>query len=196
MNKKEFLRELRKKLKSLPENEKADAISYYEEYFEDAQMDDNTDVLCELSSPSEIASQILSQYAVKELNSSTKPIKKGISSIWFILLAVIVSPIAFPIALPILILIVVSVFLVFVLGFVVIVVSMSLVGAGISIFISGFSYIFNDLGMTFMSLGIGSIIIGISVLVFMGLIMIASKLFKAVVKISNKRLNDINSKNN
>lgn len=66
MNKKEFLKELNKKLKHLPENEKIDAVKYYEEYFEDAQINEDIDVLCELSTPSEIASQILSEYAIKE----------------------------------------------------------------------------------------------------------------------------------
>jgi uncharacterized membrane protein len=191
VNKKEFLKELRKKLKNSPKSERDDAIRYYEEYFEDAKIENDADVLCELSSPSDLASQILSEYAVKELNSNSRSIKTGISSIWFILLAIVVSPLAFPI----LILALVAFFLTFVLGFVVVVVSISLIGAGITIFISGFSYIFSDLGMMLMHVGIGSVITGISVLIFIGLALLSSKLFKLIVNFLNNTLNNIKLKN-
>lgn len=190
MNKKEFLRLLNKKLKSLPDYERKDAIRYYEEYFEDAQIQDDVDILKELSNPSEIAAQILSEHAIKGLNSNTKPIKNRISSIWFILAALIVSPVAFPITLPIIILLFVGTLLIFVFGFVFIVVSTSLVGAGFSIFISGFSSIFSNVGTSLMSIGIGSIIIGITVVAFIGVGCVVSKIFNRTVKGVNNKLSN------
>lgn len=196
MNKSEFLRLLNKKLKSLPTNEREDAIKYYEEYFEEANIKDNEDVLKELSNPSEIASQILSEYAVKELNSDTKPIKNKISSIWFILLAIIVSPLAFPIALPIIILLFVGILLIFIFGFVFVVVSTSLVGAGFSILTSGFSSMFSNLGTGLISIGVGTIMIGLTALVFLGIGYIVSKLFNFMVTVINKKLSEREEKRN
>lgn len=196
MNKSEFLRLLNKKLKSLPTNERKDAIRYYEEYFEEANIKDNEDVLKELSNPSEIASQILSEYAVKELNSDKKPIKNKISSIWFILLAIIVSPLAFPIAIPIIILLFVGILLIFIFGFVFVVVSTSLVGAGFSILTSGFSSMFSNLGTGLISIGVGTIMIGLTVLVFLGIGYIVSKLFNFMVTVINKKLSEREEKRN
>lgn len=182
MNKNEFINLLNKKLKKLPDYERKDVIRYYEEYFEEAQMNDEDNVLKELPHPSEIASQILSEYAVKELNNKT--VKNKISSVWFILLALIVSPFAFPIALPILIFLFVAIILVFVF----VVVSTSLVGAGISVFASGISSIFSNVGVGLMSIGTGIIMIGITVLTFIGIIYAISKLFDFIVTSTNKRL--------
>lgn len=186
MNKIEFISVLSKKLEKLPHDERKDALRYYEEYFEEAQINDETNVLDELPNPSEIAAQILSEYAVKELNNKT--VKKKISSIWFILLALIVSPFAFPIALPILIFLFVAIILIFVFGFVFVVVSTSLVGAGISVFASGISSIFSNVGIGLMSIGTGIIMVGITVLTFIGIIYVISKLFDFIVTSTNKRL--------
>lgn len=182
MNKNEFISLLNNKLKKLPDDERKDVIRYYEEYFEEAQINEEDNVLKELPHPSEIASQILSEYAVKELNNKT--VKNKISSVWFILLALIVSPFAFPIALPILIFLFVAIILVFVF----VVVSTSLVGAGISVFASGISSIFSNVGVGLMSIGTGIIMIGIIVLTFIGIIYAISKLFDFIVTSTNKRL--------
>lgn len=196
MNKNEFLRLLNQKLKNLPNNEREDAIRYYEEYFEEAGIQDSDDVLNELSSPSEIAAQILSEHAIKGLNSDTKPIKNKISSMWFILLALLVSPLAFPIALPIIILLFVGTLLIFIFGFVFVVVSTSLVGAGVSILASGFGSMFTNIGTALMSIGVGIIMIGITVLVFLGVGYIISKLFNFIVTTINKKLREREEKRN
>lgn len=189
MNKNEFLKELKRKLKSLPKSERDDAIRYYEEYFDDAQIEDDTDVLYELSKPSEIASQILAEHAVKGVNSKNKSIKNNISSIWFILLAIVVSPLAFPLAFPILITILVSIFVTFILGFVFVVVCMSLIAAGFTVLVDGLTYVFSDLGMALSSLGIGFLIIGFSVLIFTTFVVLIGKLFKCIVKTSSEKIN-------
>ncbi|WP_195938363.1 DUF1700 domain-containing protein [Romboutsia sp. 1001713B170131_170501_G6] len=181
MNKDEFLKILRKKLKSLPQKEIDDALMYYEEYFDEAGIDSDHDVLCELSHPSDIASQILSEYAVKEINSKTKSIKTGISSLWFILLAIIVSPIAFPIAFPILITIVVGIFVSLVLGFVFFIVTGSLVFSGVVVLLSGFKYLFVDIATSLISIGTGSLLIGISILGIIVSISLFIKISKLIV---------------
>ncbi|CEP80921.1 DUF1700 domain-containing protein [Paraclostridium sordellii] len=191
MNKKEFLKELNKKLKHLPENERIDAVKYYEEYFEDAQINEDIDVLCELSTPSEIASQILSEYSIKEKNKESKNIKTKISSIWFVLLAILVSPISLPITILLILVIIIGLFAIFLVGFVFLVVAASLIGSGVYIIFSGIGYIFTDINSTLISLGLGAIFIGISVLAIILIVIGLRKIFSLTFYFFNKILNNL-----
>lgn len=96
MNKEIYLKELRNKLKRLPMDEVEAALAYYHEYFDEAGEENVDKVIRELGTPSHVATQILADYAVKELNEHPESTKKSISAIWFILLAILASPIALP----------------------------------------------------------------------------------------------------
>ena len=58
MNREEYLKRLSFLLKDLPEEEIEDAISYYEDYFEEAGKDKEEQVIKELGSPEKIAKMI------------------------------------------------------------------------------------------------------------------------------------------
>ena len=58
MNREEYLKRLSFLLKDLPEEEIEDAISYYEDYFEEAGEDKEEQVIRELGSPEKIAKMI------------------------------------------------------------------------------------------------------------------------------------------
>ncbi len=58
MNKEEFLSQLEVHLSDMPENEKQEALQYYRDYFEDAGMEKENDILASLGSPSEVAKNI------------------------------------------------------------------------------------------------------------------------------------------
>lgn len=60
MNKEIFLRDLRRFLSDLPEEEREQAVKYYEDYFEDAGPENEEQVICELGTPVDIAKQIKS----------------------------------------------------------------------------------------------------------------------------------------
>ncbi len=60
MTKFTFLEELRQRLAVLSEEERADALQFYTEYFEDAGPENEQAVLRELGSPEEVAARILS----------------------------------------------------------------------------------------------------------------------------------------
>lgn len=59
MNRKQFIRELENKLISLPYEERKKAISYYEEYFDDAGAENEDNVICELGDIERIAQEII-----------------------------------------------------------------------------------------------------------------------------------------
>lgn len=60
MNKEIFLRDLRRFLADIPEEEREQALKYYEDYFEDAGPENEQKVIAELGSPIDIAKQIKS----------------------------------------------------------------------------------------------------------------------------------------
>lgn len=189
MNKNEFINQLDKKLKSLPNEEREDALKYYEEYFEEARISEDEDVLGELAHPSEIASQLLSEYAVKGVDLNKTSIKKSVSSIWFIILAILVSPLALPIALPIIIFIFVAVILVSVFSFVFVVVSGTLIVSGFSVFIRGLGNIFFNFTAAITDIGVGLILIGVTIVVVVGIFILMSKLFRIIIKSLSNALN-------
>lgn len=58
MNKEAFIRRLRELLAGLPQNEAAEAIQYYEDYFADAGEENEAKVIEELGSPEKVAANI------------------------------------------------------------------------------------------------------------------------------------------
>ncbi|MBQ7955931.1 MAG: DUF1700 domain-containing protein [Lachnospiraceae bacterium] len=58
MNKDEFMRELDRLLQNIPESERNEALSYYEEYFDDAGAENEQQVIEELGYPGKIADNI------------------------------------------------------------------------------------------------------------------------------------------
>lgn len=58
MNKVEYMRELERLLLNIPINERKEALSYYEEYFDDAGVENEQQVIEELGSPSSVAMNI------------------------------------------------------------------------------------------------------------------------------------------
>lgn len=61
MTKVAFLQELEQCLQGIPEEERKEAVAYYENYFEDAGTENEAAVLAELGSPKEVASSILAE---------------------------------------------------------------------------------------------------------------------------------------
>jgi uncharacterized membrane protein len=106
MTRAEFLDELRKRLKKLPSDEQAYAMTYYEEYLEEAGATGEQAAIAALGSPAQVASAIISEYAIKQVNAEKNPgenpAKKkesgNLKTLWIVILAVIASPIALPLA--------------------------------------------------------------------------------------------------
>ena len=59
------MNELRERLDRLPSDEREEALAYYEEYFDEAGVDHEQDVIRELGSPTSVASRIYADRAVK-----------------------------------------------------------------------------------------------------------------------------------
>lgn len=78
MNKEEYLQELRKNLKILKQTDRDEAIEFYEEYFDEAGVENEAKVIEELGEPKALAKKILvdvvdRQYAPEEESSNLIP---------------------------------------------------------------------------------------------------------------------------
>ncbi|MDR3137202.1 MAG: DUF1700 domain-containing protein [Coriobacteriales bacterium] len=102
MTKDEFLSELRKRLKKLPESEQANALAYYEEYLQEAGPAGEQAAIAALGSPAQVASAIIGDYAIKQVDAEKDTAQKKdfgpLKTLWIVVLAVIASPIALPLA--------------------------------------------------------------------------------------------------
>lgn len=84
MDKHEFLTQLKKELMSLPEEEQQRAISYYEEYLEEAKEEE----IKELETPQKIAQSLIDEYGNKDIKNN----KKNDMLPLFIILGIFASP--------------------------------------------------------------------------------------------------------
>lgn len=77
MNRNEYMAALRRALSALPEEERASALRYYEEYFDDAGPENEQKVISDLGAPEKVAEQILADY--RELTAVPHPDAGGAS---------------------------------------------------------------------------------------------------------------------
>lgn len=183
VSREEFIRQLRENLTKLPKEELESAVTYYEEYFEEAGIENEAQILQELGSPILIAKQIMADFAIKEAEVAPKSTKTGIWTIWIVVLAILASPIALPLAVAALA-IVFAVFvtigsLIFAGGVVVV----SLIGAGILVLGLTFKLIFIDTMTSIFFLGGAMILIGGGILGILLVYWLIGKVVPLMVKV-------------
>ena len=59
MNRIEFMEELSGLLQDIPEEDRMDALNYYNDYFDDAGAENEKNVIAELESPEKVAAKII-----------------------------------------------------------------------------------------------------------------------------------------
>ncbi len=187
MSKEDFLLQLEKGLKKLPKQEVDNAIEYYTEYLEDVGTENEQAAISALGSPDKVASQITAEFAVKEMKSSPSA-KKGISTVWIVLLAIFASPIAIPIALTIaaVALSLVIVLIALIVSFAAI--SISLIAAGIIMVIVGLCLILQSLATAAFYFGAGLFVFGVGLAIIPLVIWLSKKGFNVIAKLINKCL--------
>lgn len=193
MNKGEFLKELGRKLKRLPKEEVENVLQYYIEYFEDADIGDEDDVLKVLDTPGKIASEILADYAFRQDDVAKG--KRNISSIWFIILAIFAAPIALPVALALVLIILAIVLVVISISVTFSLVTLVLVGTGIFTSFLGIGVIGQGFATTVMFIGVGFILVALGLLVAILVFALVPKVVRGIFKLARTVLNKVNNKN-
>lgn len=165
MNRKEFIDELKRKLNKLPYDEITNAISYYEEYFDEAGSENEQKAIEELGNISDIAAQILADFAIKQTEDSGYSPKKGLSAIWIIILAIFASPIAIPLAIVAVVLILTFIFVLFIILFSFGVVGISFFTVGIICTFISIILMFHHFVTAICTVGLGLFFIGLGAII-------------------------------
>ncbi|MDV0444857.1 hypothetical protein MmiAt1_04010 [Methanimicrococcus sp. At1] len=185
MNKSEFMAELEAQLSEIDEQERSDAIAFYNEYFEEAGAENEQDVIEELGSPAQVAAQIKADAAVKEIQADTPPVKKGISAIRTVILGIL----ALPVALPLLLLAATIVFVILVIAGALIFALAAFVGAflfsSFVIMAAGISVLSSDFAVGIFYIGIGLVFIGITWLSAILVYLVSRVMVSGIIKLIN-----------
>lgn len=187
MNKNEYIKELEKCLKYLPQDEKEDALAFYNEYLGDMELADDEDVLTKLGTPKEVAKEILDNCTAKAVNEQkdSKSVKGSGKIVWLVILGIASLPVSLPLsiaALAIVIALLLTVFavlLAFVLAAVGLVLA-GLVGLAKTLFVPG-------LASKLVSIGVSLAFIGFGVLALVGTVELFKLIIRALGNASVKR---------
>lgn len=164
MNRDEFLRELSRELRRLPRDEYEKAMDYYVEFFNDAGPENEKTVIADLGTPREVAVQIIMDAAVERMHEPPKSARRGIGTIWMVILGVCAAPIALPFAFAILAFVGA---LLLSAGMVVLGLLMAEAGlfaAGVVGAVCGIVLLFSKPASALVGLGFGLVFIGLSIL--------------------------------
>lgn len=186
MNRKEFMEQLENHLSRVTEQERTDALRFYEEYFDEAGPENEARVIEELGSPAKVAAQIKADAAMKNLNQEqAPPVKKGISAIWMVILGIFAAPIALPLAIAA----VAVIFSLLVAGISVIlslfVAAIAVFGSGILCGIVGVGVLFTSVTTGFFYIGVGLVSVGMSLLLGILVFAVTRATFSGIAKLLN-----------
>ncbi|MEG2570609.1 MAG: DUF1700 domain-containing protein, partial [Clostridia bacterium] len=98
MNREKFMSELKTALSG--DNYK-EAIAYYDEYFDEAGVENEEKTIAELGSPKNVAALIRAQETIKQMDGDNISAKRGWRSAWITVGLVFAAPIALPLAIAI-----------------------------------------------------------------------------------------------
>ena len=160
MDKAEFITQLKRNLKKLPEDEIKNAIEYYEEYFNEAGEENEQKIIEELGNPANVASQIIANFAIKGTETLENSTSKGLSTLWMVILATFLSPVALPVAITIAALAISFIIVIFSVIFSFAVTGIALCIAGIFYSIISISLIAQDFATSIFFTGFGLLSFG------------------------------------
>ncbi|MDR0569846.1 MAG: DUF1700 domain-containing protein [Clostridiales Family XIII bacterium] len=186
MNRKEFLGQLEAQLSQIPPEERADAMAWYNEYFDEAGPENEAKVIAELGSPVRVAARIKADAAVRGLGEAgTEPgprprARKGIGVFWTVVLVILALPVALPIFLGLF-----SLFLGIVVTLLAVIVSLVVAVAaaflcGLVALAGGVSALFVHVPTGVFYLGAGFVAIGVSLLLALLAILLSRALAAGV----------------
>jgi uncharacterized membrane protein len=187
MTKNDFLSQLEYRLRALPENERRDAVEYYEGYIDDAAGDEAS-VIERLGPPAEVAAKILAEYATAGSYESEPAKKQGLSMAWAVILAVFAVPIGLPIAIAVAAVAIALLVTVFSLLVAFGATAISLVVGGAAALVVGIVALFQNIPIALMAIGSALVLAGIGALFAKLAAVMATAGFRAVARFAGKAI--------
>ena len=187
MNKEGFIKELDKRLKYIPKEDREDAIEYYTELISDMGLDEAQDITERLGSPKECAKKILDECTQKHVDEyeENKTVKGHATVVWLTIIGVLSLPVSLPLAVAVIIIALALVIVAFSVFLSLAVAAVALVFSGLVALIAmwlapGFSQKLVVFGMGLAALGLGTLI-GFGV--YMLIRLIVRKIFRRDTKV-------------
>ncbi len=99
MTRTEYLAQMERYLKRLPQKDYQEAMDYFTEYFDEAGIENEAQVIDELGSPKEAASEIIASVLGKHMDTPEKTPKSRATIVGLTILSLCAAPIALPVLL-------------------------------------------------------------------------------------------------
>lgn len=189
MNKSEYIKELERRLKYIPTEDREDAISYYTEYLDEIELSESEDISNKIGTPKEIAKEIIENATTKAINEQqeNKSVKGSGKIVWLVILGIASIPVSLPLVCVALVVAITLMITIFAIVF-------SFVVAAIAIVFAGFcalaaSVITPGFANKLIGIGAGAVMIGVGVLALFGSIALFKLIVKLIGIVFNKRKN-------
>jgi len=176
MTKNEFLTQLEHRLRALPENERNDAMEYYNGYIDDAG-EDESEAIEHLGSPAEVAANIIAEYAVADTRAPDETVQERKSTlpiVWTVILAIFAVPVGLPLAIAVAAVAIALLAVIFSLVVAFGATAFGLIVGGAAGVVTGIIALFQNIPLALMMLGSTLVVLGLGIM-FMKLTVAISK---------------------
>ena len=171
MTKNEYINRVKQHLQSLSKDERDDALQYLSEYFDEAGVENEEQVINELGAPGKYAAQIKAEAAIRTSTNTTRSYESRPSSNLKTGLMIAGGIFALPIALPLMLALVVLLFAcavaIFALLFAAVVTAVACMITAIPLLFTSFGMFSLSVGDGLVSLGASIGMIGLSILIIL-----------------------------
>lgn len=189
MNRQEYMRQLEVALSRIAREEREDILEYYNEYFEEAGPEKEKEVIQSLGTPQNLASQVKAQCAVRNLEGQEAPtVKKGLSTIWMVVLGIFAAPIALPLAIAAAAVVFSLVLVAVCVLFTIVITAIAMFIAGVVTTVLGFASLFTVPLTAMFFIGIGLALMGATLLTGILAVMGTAAFFRLLARSLNRGL--------
>lgn len=164
MTRTEYLVQLERHLKKLPQADYEEAMDYFTEYFDEAGPENEAQVIAELGTPKEAARELITRLLNEKTIDQEATPRTQATWIWIAILAVFASPIAFPLAILFLALLCTVVLLSFALILSLLAMGVALLLSSVSVFVDSISYFAISSSVATFGTGMGLLAFGLAIL--------------------------------
>lgn len=187
MSRQMFFKKLIKQIESLPEEEKEDVLTYYNQYFDEAGSENEEKVIEELGTPEEVASKILEDFNLKNNDKIENVKNKGLPTWAIVLIAIFAVPIGIPLLIALLAVVFALAISIFAIIFSLFVTGFALILSSGLLFVISIVMAFIHFPTSLMLLGSSMVIIGVGTLLSVGTYQLSKLVILLIKKIFSKR---------
>ncbi|MGT2715336.1 DUF1700 domain-containing protein [Streptococcus respiraculi] len=185
MTRSDYITQLQKYLKRLPAEDYQEAMEHFNEYFDEAGLENEAQVIAELGSPKQAAREILDQLYEKKTEAGTATPR---NTILIVILSILAAPLAFPLALTLLALFLTAIILVFSFLLVLASIWISAIALGIEFIFTAFQVLSIAWSNSLLFIGLGLVAIPLGLLGTHMTIILGTKAVLALVHLMQEKV--------